>query len=72
MVWGLCGEWMVADFNRNPELFPPPSPDPFPHKEGRGDSKRDVGTWSVFELLGLILARGRLRIFWERQSVFFP
>ncbi len=38
---------------------------------GRGDSKRDIGTWTVFEMLGLILAGGRLRILWERQGFFF-
>ena len=34
-----------------------PRPRPLPKALGRGDSKRDVGTWSAIELLGLILAR---------------
>ena len=33
-----------------------PRPRPLPKALGRGDSKRDVGTWTAIELLGLILA----------------
>ncbi len=35
MDWGEGGEWMVADFNRNPELFPP-IPRPLPPQGGKG------------------------------------
>ena len=49
-----------------------PRPRPLPKALGRGDSKRDVGTWSAFELLGLILAkRVVVSILWERQSFCF-
>ena len=50
-----------------------PRPRPLPKALGRGDSKRDSGTWTAIELLGLIFAKSAIvRILWERQSVFFP
>ena len=49
-----------------------PRPRPLPKALGRGDSKAMIGDLGqLFESLGLILAGGRLRILWERQSFFF-
>ena len=51
MDWGDCGELDGRGFQ--------PRPRPLPKALGRGDSrKRDVVTWTVFEMLGQILAGG--------------